>query len=157
MEMLNPLKSKKFLFYWLPVCAYAGLIFYFSSQSVVPTTQVTPEIPDWALHMTEYAVLGLLLFRAFGKSENLPLGALSGLSKILKVAILATLVAGVYGMTDEMHQYFVPGREMSAADAFADFLGCAVAVVAVALISSKFGSKLEPKLAPKFKFSKLHF
>ena len=45
----------------------------------------------------------------------------SGLKKSLFIA--AIIFAGIYGITDEIHQYFVPGRYSSAGDVAADFFG----------------------------------
>ncbi|HRI39280.1 MAG TPA: hypothetical protein PLO50_12035, partial [Nitrospira sp.] len=57
---------KCFLRSWGPVCAYAALIFYMSSQSH-PEEQVpfVTHFSDKVLHAVEYAVLGALYYRAF--------------------------------------------------------------------------------------------
>ncbi|MBH0197595.1 MAG: hypothetical protein HP494_18860, partial [Nitrospira sp.] len=51
--------------YWVPVCAYAGLIFYLSSQphpeDDLPLFVLS--FSDKALHVIEYAVLGGLCYR----------------------------------------------------------------------------------------------
>ena len=56
--------------YWLPVCAYAALIFYVSSLSYpeVYVPSVLMELGDKALHAIEYAVLGILCYRAFRRA-----------------------------------------------------------------------------------------
>lgn len=48
---------------WLPVFVYMALIFHFSSESA-PLPALTALVWDKALHLTEYAGLGLLLCRA---------------------------------------------------------------------------------------------
>lgn len=58
--------------------------------------------------MAEYGVLAALLLRATRKAP------------------LSLLIAGLYGVSDEVHQYFVPGRSASAYDALADVLGAGV-------------------------------
>lgn len=110
---------KKALLYWLPVLAYAGVIFYISSMPHIPgpdireLDRIDPE--KLVLHLLEYSVLGLLLFRAFVNT---------GSSTTTKRAlVLATMVGFLYGVTDEAHQYFVPYRTPSLGDAIADGIG----------------------------------
>lgn len=60
---------------------------------------------DKVLHLVEYGVLAALLLRATDKPA------------------LSLLIAGLYGVSDEVHQYFVPGRSASVYDAIADVAG----------------------------------
>ena len=105
---------KNFFYYWLPVLVYAGLIFYFSSLPTIPQPilEIIPE--TFILHMIEYAILSILLFRALINSNN-----------VLRnnVALLAITIATLYGITDEIHQLFVPGRVFSHFDIIANFIG----------------------------------
>ena len=79
---------------WLPVVVWAGVIFAFSS---VPS--LSTELGTWdtilrkLAHLAEYAVLGALLDRALRRSH----------------LIVAVAVAGLYAVTDEVHQLFVEG------------------------------------------------
>jgi VanZ family protein len=45
-----------------------------------------------------------------------------------RAALLAWLIATAYGVTDELHQRYVPHRTADVADLVADALGAAVAV-----------------------------
>lgn len=45
-----------------------------------------------------------------------------------------------YGITDEWHQYFVPGRSPSVGDWLADSIGAAVAVGVIAIVREQFPS-----------------
>lgn len=94
----------------LPVLLYAGLIFALSGQSDLPSTRIW----DKAAHFGEYAILAALLARA--------LYLLSGLGA-LRSALGAVLLATAFGITDEIHQYFVPGRDADLLDLVADALG----------------------------------
>ena len=109
----------KFIKYWLPLAAYGLLIFI---QSSFPSPIHEPDVPyfDKYLHVIAYAVLGVLFFRAY---RTLRLG-----DDTTKVVLLSILSAGLYGISDEIHQYFVPGREADAMDAAVNFVGAACGV-----------------------------
>ena len=120
---------KKILYYWLPVYAYAGLIFYFSSLPTIPP-QITQIIPETLiLHVIEYAILGILLFRALINSKN----------TVLKnnVILLTIITATFYGLTNEIYQHFVPSRVFSLLDVFADSIGSSLGII----INLKFYNK----------------
>lgn len=103
--------------FWLPVYLYAFLIFILSSIPKLP--YIGPDIPnlDKLLHIIEYGLFGLLLARAF---ENSPAQFMFSKNKIL---ILTIIISCLYGITDEIHQAFVPGRESSVWDVLFDTVG----------------------------------
>ena len=109
------------LWYWVPVALYAGAIFFLSAQSHpeehLPSF-LLKDVSDKVLHAVEYAVLGGLCYRAFrwGLSEQMAARAL----------IIAIVTASLYGVTDEVHQLFVPFRESSWLDWLADTIGAAI-------------------------------
>jgi len=109
------------LWYWVPVALYAGAIFFLSAQSHpeehVPSF-LLKDVSDKVLHAVEYAVLGGLCYRAFrwGLSEQMAARAL----------IIAIVTASLYGVTDEVHQLFVPFRESSWQDWLADTIGAVI-------------------------------
>lgn len=74
-------------------------------------------IPDWATHGAAYLVLAVLLGRALAAGR----GAFTA-----RQALLAALLSAAYGVTDEYHQSFVPGRHPSAADVAKDLGGSVV-------------------------------
>ena len=108
-----------FLRFWGPVGAYAVLIFYMSSQSH-PEEQVpfVSHFSDKFLHTVEYAVFGALCCRALSASHREPWRR--------QAILLAVLFASLYGISDEVHQAFVPFRESSWLDWVADTIGGAV-------------------------------
>jgi len=109
------------LWYWVPVALYAGAIFFLSAQSHpeehLPSF-LLKDVSDKVLHAVEYAVLGGLCYRAFrwGLSEQMAARAL----------IIAIVTASLYGVTDEVHQLFVPFRESSWQDWLADTIGAVI-------------------------------
>lgn len=112
-----PRTLKQLFFNWLPIVVYLGAIFYLSSKSNLPS------IPgggwDKAAHFCEYALLGILLVRAF-RGHNLTRG---------RALMLAVFVAGAYGLSDELHQMFTPNRFAEVADLVADTLGATTGAV----------------------------
>ena len=76
-----------------------------------------------AAHLSEYAVLALLLLRAIRSSRRLAPGEWSW-----KTAGIALLVAAAYAATDEFHQSFVGARTASATDVLIDTLGALLAL-----------------------------
>lgn len=103
---------------WSLTILYAGLIFYLSSLSALPPAFI-PAIPSFFKHMVEYSILGFLLLASFRSSEQTKKNAL----------LFAIIIASVYGITDEFHQFFVPGRVLSFLDMAADSIGSFFAMI----------------------------
>ena len=105
--------------YWVPVVLYAGLIFYLSAQSRPPGPGLwlLERLGDKGVHAVEYGGLGLLCYRAFRHA--------AGDKAARRALLLAVLASTGYGVTDEVHQAFVPLREPDAWDLVADLLGSA--------------------------------
>lgn len=119
-----------FLRYWMPLCAYAGLIFYLSSQphpeDDLPLFVLS--VSDKVLHAVEYAVLGGLCYRALCRGTNESWGNMA--------FPLAILFTSLYGISDEVHQSFVPFRESSWLDWVADTIGAAVGASVMSRLDS---------------------
>lgn len=114
----------RWIWYWLPVVVYASLIFYLSSlphpEENLPKI-LFEKLGDKLLHLIEYAVLALLCYRAFQRA--------AGPHVAQQAVLLAILAASFYGMTDEVHQAFVPFRESSWLDWVADTAGAVIGAV----------------------------
>ena len=115
--------------YWLPVGLYAGVIFFLSSLShpedELPSF-LLQEVSDKILHAVEYGILSLFCYRAFRWA--------AGAAAARHAVLLAVVTASVYGLTDEVHQAFVPLRDASWQDWLADTVGAALAAVGVGRI-----------------------
>lgn len=113
---------------WAPFVAALGVVFWLSSLSQVP---VPPQIWDKLLHAVGYAGLGVLAMRAFhgGLVRPRPIPTL-----------LAGLTVILWGISDEFHQSFVPGRDASARDVVADAVGFAIGAIATGLWTARRGS-----------------
>jgi VanZ family protein len=102
------------LLLWGPVVAWMAIIFFVSARPLPGPAQ---SVPDWTAHVAAYAVLGLLAARAF--SGGRPLVA-------AREVLLATILATAYGVSDEIHQGFVPERNPDLRDAVSDLVGAAL-------------------------------
>src|SRR6202795_4283006 len=97
---------------WLPVVAWAAVIFTLSAIPSLSTGLGTWDtILRKGAHVTENAILVGLLYRAQGREAR-------------------ALAAGIaYAATDELHQYFVRGRHASPVDVAIDAVGVAVGML----------------------------
>lgn len=104
---------------WGPAIGWAAAIFTLSSFAQLPSAPGT----DKTHHFVAYAILAAAI--VWGLTDRAPSRT------TWAVALGAVLLASVYGATDEWHQGFVPGREVSALDWVADTTGAALAVGAL--------------------------
>jgi len=119
---------KKFLIYWFPIILYCLLIFI---QSSYPSIKRATELPyfDKMLHFVAYALLGALFLRAF-KTSRIK-------NNVRLVFILSVLLSFFYGISDEIHQYFVPYRTADLMDVLADMFGSLMGVYIYQVIVGK--------------------
>lgn len=98
---------------WAPPAIYAAAIFVVSS---VPNPPAPPgAVTDKHVHALVYAGLALLVLRALVAADASLLTAGRALG--------AAAIAAVYGVTDELHQWFVPGRIVDVLDLVANAVG----------------------------------
>ena len=108
---VKKINIKKALIFWLLTAGYMGLLFYLSSRSTYILPLHTKNI-DKIIHIIAYIPLAFLLYLSMERS---------GLKKYaFLVAFIATII---YGITDELHQSLVPGRDPAIGDVLADSLG----------------------------------
>jgi VanZ family protein len=92
---------------------WMAILFYLSDQPSLPTPSLFPG-QDKLFHLLAYGVLGSFVLVGMRPTAN-------GFTTA-QVA-LTTLLVGLYGLSDEIHQYFVPGRSAEVFDVVADTLG----------------------------------
>jgi VanZ family protein len=100
-----------------PLILAVGIV----SLSGTPSPPAPGFIPsfDKLAHFCVYGLLATLIFRLISsKSRNGP------------TAWLVILAVSLFGLSDEIHQAYTPGRYVEFADWVADTLGAAVAVLA---------------------------
>ena len=102
-----------------------GLIFFLSQQHSLPTPSLFPG-QDKLFHGIMFGVLGAFYLGSMRKSR-------AGYS--LPQAAIASLYVLAYGVSDEIHQYFVPGRTTEYMDVAADAAGGLLVATIVYLIA----------------------
>ncbi|MFQ5867294.1 MAG: VanZ family protein [bacterium] len=108
-------KILPFLRLWLPVGLWCGTIFYLSSLPNLATPWGTWDIILRKIaHITEYGILAFLIWRAIFHSIKINLSKTYAWSGALSL---------LYGISDEIHQSFVPTRQGSIYDILIDGLG----------------------------------
>ena len=129
--MLKGISWGGFVWYWVPLLAYVSAMFYLSSQPlqgqefavyikavkslIYAEGNNLPIGFDKVFHVIEYAILGILTFRALryarmDKSE-------------VAIALLSIMLVVIFGLTDEFHQWFTPFRQVEGWGLMADALG----------------------------------
>jgi len=109
---------------WLVVVLWMGAIFYLSAQPDLP------HHPEAALdvvikklaHVTEYGVLVALAWWAWRDDHGVA---------SWRAFLFAFGLAALYAISDEAHQYFVPGRNPQPVDVGFDVLGSALSVLLI--------------------------
>lgn len=113
---------------WIPAVLWMSVIYYLSSRTgdeintLLPFfQQYLPFIQDfnWG-HFVSYFVLAITFDFAFGRKS-------ARWSYKFLIVVLCTL----YGVTDEIHQYYVGGRMMDVYDVRNDFIGAALWVLLI--------------------------
>jgi VanZ family protein len=118
---------RRWLWVWGPAILQMAAIFTLSG---IPNLKELPGgISDVTGHFVGYGLLGALMLRALAGARWA--GVTAG------GAARAWIISAAYGVSDELHQYFVPGRSTSAIDWVADAFGAAVSIVAIVLVASR--------------------
>ena len=115
---------------WAPVIAYMAMLFWLSSFSRLPSLPGQPS--DYYVHFAAYIGLAVVTTRATTK----------GIRDVSwRAVIAAVVISSLYGVSDEYHQLFVPGRSFDVFDMLADTIGSiagASAVGAWSIIRHRF-------------------
>jgi VanZ family protein len=148
---------RTFLKYWLPVFIWLGVIFAGStdifsteqtSRYLVPFLRwLDPQISistiatiHFALrklgHLTEYAVLASLLWRALRSARNLR-------AKMSTLFVGVWVACAIIAASDEFHQSFLASRTASLNDVLTDSLGAAISLAICLAIAQHDAKKLD--------------
>lgn len=108
--------------YWTGALVWAGVIFVLSHQSTLPhPPSIGASISAGLGHITVYFVLAALI----------TLGLLRSGVESRRAVGLAITIAVLYGISDEWHQSYVPGRHPSVEDVLLDLLGATLGAMLV--------------------------
>ncbi len=106
--------------------SYCALIFWLSNQTSLQPP-MTFQYQDKVLHIGAYFIMGALAWRSF----------FTLCKTRTKTAILSFFFCALYGLSDEWHQSFVPGRYYDLLDWYADMIGAIIAVLVFCNIPSR--------------------
>jgi len=113
---------------FIPALVWMGIIFYFSSRQ---TTGIGGD-SYWlrffilkSFHLIEYALLFILINFAINSKIN------------------SIFIAYLYGVSDEIHQSFIPGRTSKFTDTLIDLLGIFIGLLILKFIFIPLNKKLK--------------
>ncbi len=104
---------------------WMGLIFFFSSLTGSDVSNL-PHVSDILAHGALYLILGGLLYFSFQKRQG----------------VWTILIAALYGLSDEFHQSFVPGRTPELKDLIVDTTAALLMVVMINLVKQAKKSRV---------------
>jgi VanZ family protein len=139
-----PARGQALRWRWTLPLVWACLIFYLSTgtfggnfsglllEQILRILHVTLSPPAFELahllfrksaHVTEYGILGMLLYFSMMGTEEIIWTP--------RKALLSILIAGLYSLTDEFHQIFVPGRGPALHDCALDTSGVTLGILVI--------------------------
>lgn len=146
--------KQRMYFHWGIVVLYMVMIFYLSSQDGTKSHEVSAGLLGYlkvltvfilgdasdffsgvgknyecilrkAAHFTEYLILSLIVYKAMRVSRI----------KMKNSVIWTLILCVVYAISDEVHQYFVPGRAFAVTDIMIDTAGSIFGLTSVTLVN----------------------
>lgn len=129
------MKNKRKIIYWSLLIIWMGIIFFMSNQPSdisnshstlvikllniigIDVNSTFGDMADFvvrkAAHFTEYMILAYLIFNVLEFY----------CSSRKKIVLFSILFVFIYASSDEIHQYFIPGRECALRDVLIDTAG----------------------------------
>ncbi len=121
--------------WWGPPALIALTLFFLSAQERLPAAPSN----DKLAHLIAYAVLAASLARAVWFDT---------VWSSLKLVLFSVVLASLYGVSDEWHQSFVPGRDASLGDMVADALGAVIGAL-LAILGLSWAARRFPSWAAR--------
>ena len=109
---------------------WAAVIYWLSDQPGIDTEPLFRH-QDKLFHVVVYSILGVFCMGALARSAS---------GYRVRQLWAVTAVTGLYGILDEFHQSFVPGRFATAGDAVADISGGFLGALLVYLLARRFAA-----------------
>ncbi len=160
---------QRFLKYWLPLVIWLGVIFVgstnlmsaeYTSRYIVPfllwlkpgmspkTIWIILVVVRKCAHVTEYAILALLLWRALRSFPALRTKTTMSFGAVL-------LGCALFATSDEFHQTFVKSRTPSVRDVFLDIAGALVGLLIGASFTHRDSKKSQRTIQTQFRDAQL--
>lgn len=142
---------KKFIF-WLPVILWMLLIFYLSHQPGAASSELSSGVTDAIIkfassfipsadfnldflehfvrknaHFFAYFILGVFVLNALSRGKRMT---------VFKAGMALTICM-LYAISDELHQYFIPGRSAEVRDVLIDSSGALTGILIFLLIKRR--------------------
>ncbi|MDP2905928.1 MAG: VanZ family protein [Candidatus Omnitrophota bacterium] len=113
-DEVRGLNKASCLIAWFPVLFFMAVIF---RASATPGKDIPPLFPfqDIAWHFGIYLIMAYFFSRALRSTW--------GRMSVKKILLFTLAFAVFYGITDELHQLFTPGRSATGFDVLIDSLG----------------------------------
>jgi VanZ family protein len=123
------LKTRLRFWYSLPAVLIAVTIFWLSNATHPEFPHIGIEWEDKIAHSLAYFIFGIslimfLLSNTKWDSRN-------------KIAIVTIIIGALYGFSDELHQYFIPGRDAEFLDWVADIVGISISLIFIKILKNK--------------------
>lgn len=112
---------------------WGGFLFLLTSWPNPPSIPAGGFPLDKVTHFVLYGVEAFLLFRA--------VGPLSGAGPALARVVAITGTMALWGMLDEVHQAWIPGRMMDSGDLYADVAGGAAGALLASISARSSGRR----------------
>ena len=122
-------KLKIYICYHLPWQLLAATIFTLSSIPGEDLPDIGIRAADKLAHFVIFGVLAVFLYRSFSRSARPDLRKFA--------ASMGILITILYGVLDELHQFFIPGRTPSILDWIADLTGAVLFVLIYRILQRK--------------------
>lgn len=111
---------------WLPSFGWMGVIFYLSARTGNELQGMFPFFDSFNFgHLVAYFILAVLFYWALFPFQR---------KWKWDIRIIAIILCFLYGLTDEWHQSFVPGRMPDVRDIVNDVIGAAIGMLAITFI-----------------------
>ncbi len=129
------IKHRKYLVFLTLTILYAAMIFVLSSYSQPPGAEEGRAAIPYFSYLAHIGLYFGLAFFVYHTLDNYP----DELS--VNIYFLTFVITVLYGISDEIHQYFVPYRHFLVIDIFFDAVGGGILVLFM-YYRRKYGSKL---------------
>ena len=141
----------KRIIFFLPICLAIFImivVFYFSAQPAAKSTEMSDPFVVFIMekiHIGDAEKMADFWQFAVRKSAHFYIYFLLGNMVILSCKnfklklypVFAAVVCLLYAVSDEIHQYFVPGRSCELRDIMIDFCGALLPIIIISLIDYK--------------------